>query len=1669
MPPEPSPWDRRDFIFREKKHERGSPYHDALGGGGSSSLARWRETCHGSREFPTPSPRRPPSGYYRHGGGGGGYQSLFPDELCSRSEDDGFRTYQSGRYGGSSNRTINNRENGGYFRRSSWDSGDFPRQHHDLVASQRSVADPLSHPSPHLTPFEDQHDKTSGGVDDGSRTGHKHDRDPDHSLGSLQWKPLKWNRTGSFSSSSKAVRSEPEEGRLEVVVPPGKETPVESPVASPVPSDEGLSRKKQRLGWGQGLAKYEKEKIVVTDDGGRKSSSARASPSDTSPKLMALPGSASPATPSSMGCSSSRGEEDKYFCQIGNTDASTYLSDSPCHDSIHFLENFSITSENLDLSALSQISSLLTDLLHMEDACSAGSNFMHRTAVSKLMLLKRTVLKQLEKTETEIDSFENELKKLNFKCERSELQMSLKVDSESERSDPCQRSLKLPIDHLSSSSGGQASVVNKASSHSESLLASAVIPSVGNGHMEVLLGEANEHGDFSPDDVDSESLYSSSREKETSHSDSPKAAVLEAGAMSDTDQPLPSVMGNGPVDGALDVRTSGDVVCLALNFGQEFRNLTASVMAANRESAKRASEILDISFQSNCFSSKAVYSCDSVLDKQNESHIRNKLAMHKYLLRFKERALTLKFRVFQRLWREDLHLLSIRKHRSKSQKKFELNCRSSQNGSHKNRSSLRSRVALSGNSTLIPTLEILDFTSKLLSDSQIKLYRNNLRMPQLMLEEREKKHGRFISNNGLIEDPCSFEKERSFINPWSAEEREIFMEKLALYGKDFSKIASFFSHKTTADCIEFYYKNHKSETFEKVKRSLGLKKNRLALPSSSYLLSSSNKWKPEANAASLDVLGTASMIALQADDNMSVQHKFSGRSTFGSHHDVKISRGTCATFEMSNNADVLGQEQETSAADVLMGICGALSSEAMSSCVTTSFDHGEKMNYMACDRHLASEVTQIVDEDTCSDEGCGEVDSVDWTDEEKSTFISALSSYGRDFMRIAHYVGTRSEEQCKIFFSKARKSLGLDAILRGTLSDANIGKSDTEDACMFEIDSAMCSTQSYSKMEVDFTHSTANDSSAVSGQAEEVHPQIDPEACSEQCKFDLSSQEKIKSKMEELISSSNGDGILLPEEENLCSKLEGKALKVDFSSNTSKQLNESAERHSDIEMEKDGNVPAESPGGYVSRDEFAQVDRMDSCDSTEPQLTVVEKDTTGNSFRAECEEKKILLPENEPDDKQLSQTCLQVESMTRSPLLVPETNKKDTDRLPDDKVNACHQVVFSSSYKHQMDLPSLDKRPQFISQEQKVNPTPSTSTLPLQTLPVRYEDLRQAKAFRRSSFSFEDHGNKQQKISAPNDIYEQYLSGEPSFGNSSAVLRGYPLQVLNKGDMNGQAQSVGERSVFLHNCPSNSGVPQSEPLLQDSQGQNSSSSHYARIPFLPEDTQHAGSQLRPCLQSSSNDREEPSVRTGDVKLFGQILSNPSAAQKPSPPANCDKPKPLVAGQASSLNLLNGHSDGALSLQRAERSHHQGRQELPGRDYRVWGSDGGVLQRGVSAVPDSGMFLAKYPGSSLSCFAVKDQNGSCGFVKQAYLQPITLDENRGDISFDLQKHNGFETVSGFQHQGRVSLGMVAGSSILVGSKGCTGVSDPVAALKMHYARTGVLQSEEESWRSDIGRR
>ncbi|CAA7392839.1 unnamed protein product [Spirodela intermedia] len=341
------------------------------------------------------------------------------------------------------------------------------------------------------------------------------------------------------------------------------------------------------------------------------------------------------------------------------------------------------------------------------------------------------------------------------------------------------------------------------------------------------------------------------------------------------------------------------------------------------------------------------------------------------------------------------------------------------------------------NSAPVPAMEALDFmggAAALLANSRPKIYRAELRMPALILDEDDRIRSRFMTSNGRVEDPCSLEKERTMINPWSAEERETFMRMLSLFGKDFAKIASSIAHKTTADCVEFYYKNHKSESFREVRRSLCLRKQQqqqqkgmtaAAAPARSYLLMSGRRLKP---ASALDMLVMPPMR--------------------GTGLQQKPRRGVRKSTPEDVAAAAATKDYEALAA---AAAAVPPSSEAVSSCVTTSLDTARM------DR-------QVFDEGACSDEGCSEAGTADWTDEEKCRFVAAVSCSGRDFAGISLRVGTRSEEQCRVFFSKARKSLGLDRLtplpppppppMAGDQSGNSGSGGEPDDGCVVEIDSA---------------------------------------------------------------------------------------------------------------------------------------------------------------------------------------------------------------------------------------------------------------------------------------------------------------------------------------------------------------------------------------------------------------------------------------------------------------------------------------------------------------------------------------------------------------------------------------------------------------------------------------
>ena len=126
----------------------------------------------------------------------------------------------------------------------------------------------------------------------------------------------------------------------------------------------------------------------------------------------------------------------------------------------------------------------------------------------------------------------------------------------------------------------------------------------------------------------------------------------------------------------------------------------------------------------------------------------------------------------------------------------------------------------------------------------------------MLLAKKVRSLPSFETKNALVEDPITAEKERKVMNPWSAEERKTFLEKYALLGKDFRKIASFLKYKSVADCIEFYYRNQKVEEFQKIHRRHQLKKRRDSRASGLYLATttSASTRHREANRACMEGL-----------------------------------------------------------------------------------------------------------------------------------------------------------------------------------------------------------------------------------------------------------------------------------------------------------------------------------------------------------------------------------------------------------------------------------------------------------------------------------------------------------------------------------------------------------------------------------------------------------------------------------------------------------------------------------------------------------------------------------------------------------------------------------------------------------------------------------------------
>ncbi|XP_022641184.1 uncharacterized protein LOC106771825 isoform X2 [Vigna radiata var. radiata] len=1639
MPPEPLPWDRKDF-FKERKHERS----ESLG-----SVARWRDSSHhrdfnrwGSADF-----RRPPG----HGKQGGWH--LFSEDsghgyAISRSSSDKILEEDSrpsisrgdGKYGRSS------RENRGPFgqrdwRGHSWEPSNgtvnLPRRPQDMNNDQRAVDDALGYSSHPHSDFvnswdqhhlKDQHEKI--GSVNGLGTGSRSDRE--NSLG--DWKPLKWTRSGSLSSrgsgfshssssrSMGAADSHEEKAELQQKSAAANESHSGEAAAcatSSVPSEDTASRKKPRLNWGEGLAKYEKKKVEVPDASANKDgpvlsasitepcNSLSTSLVDKSPKVIGFSECASPATPSSVACSSSPGMDDKLFGKTTNVDNDvSNLTCSPAPLSENNLQRFSFNLEKFDIGSLNNLGSSIIELVQSDDPTSVDSGPMRSNAINKLLIWKADISKVLEMTESEIDLLENELKSLK-----------------SESGVTCPFAVSLGSQMVGS---GEKSFEGHVGV-SDQVTRPVPMNIVDDANTEKVPFSTNLHSvheNVKEEDIDSPGTATSKFVEPLPVScgagggyvnfsqdlDSvPSAAVkylIPCTARKDVIVPC--------VDGktSLEVNDSMDILC-------------GTIISSNKESANKASEVFDNLLPKDCCK---IGRMGTSSDTCNQTLIREKFVEKKRFARFKERVIALKFRALHHLWKEDMRLLSIRKCRPKSHKKNELSVRTTCNGNQKNRSSIRSRFPFPGNHlSLVPTSEIINFTSKLLSESQVKVQRNTLKMPALILDEKEKTISKFVTSNGLVEDPLAIEKERSLINPWTPQEREIFMEKFAVFGKNFRKIASFLDHKTTADCVEFYYKNHKSDCFEKLKKQ-DVGKLGKSFSAKTDLVASGKKWNRELNAASLEILSAASLMAGGIAGNKKIR---AGSSLLGGYGKVKTSRVE-DFIEKSGSFDILGDERETAAAaDVLAGICGSLSSEAIGSCITSSVDAVEgsrdrkflKVNPLY-KLPFTPDVTQDVDDETCSDESCGEMDPTDWTDDEKAAFLQAVSSFGKDFAKIARCVRTRSQEQCKVFFSKGRKCLGLDLMRpipenvgSPVNDDANGGESDTDDACVVETGSVVGTEKSGTKTDEDlplYGTKTFNDESNPV-QARNLSAELNESKGTDGTEVDIEDANVVSDACAIDIDSKLGcDGSIFA----LCGSVSGQTTVI-MSDRTEIRRDKATKL---ISVPDTSSEPCEI-NSFVE-------DRM-----------VVSEVSSGRPGN-ELERQRVSSPRclDERDSKQEADSGVIVD--LKSPVHILST-----------MVNAPVSSFGNSS----SGLSS--------STENKNVPIgqPHTSLLSVD------EHQASSNSFLQNPVASDIQCEKtasQDRLSSTCDIQVRNDEQPPITGNSSdhvdtgSILQGYPLQAPIKKEMNDDM-----------NC----------------------SSSAAELHILSQKIEQPDDQTKK-LQSLDSDKTS---RNGDVKLFGKILTNPSSAQKPNVGAKGSEENGIhhhKFSKPSGVKFAGHNADGNLKILKFDCNDYVGLENVPMRSYGYW--DGNRIQTGLSSLPDSAILLAKYPAAfsnyptssakleqpSLQTFSKNNNerllNGSNAVIDYQMfrrdgqkVQPFMVDvKHCQDVFSEMQRRNGFETISSLQQQSRGVMGMngVGRPGILVGGS-CSGVSDPVAAIKMHYSnsdkyggQSGSIAREDESW-------
>ncbi|KAI5116253.1 hypothetical protein M0805_009537 [Coniferiporia weirii] len=316
-----------------------------------------------------------------------------------------------------------------------------------------------------------------------------------------------------------------------------------------------------------------------------------------------------------------------------------------------------------------------------------------------------------------------------------------------------------------------------------------------------------------------------------------------------------------------------------------------------------------------------------------------------------------------------------------------------------------------------------------LTDPNHLAVRNIATIPDMISVERGHVENLFDDTNGLVDDPATFYDPRSGFYDWTPEEEAIFYEKYAEFPKQFGIISTFLPHKSSAQCVLYYYIHKKKLVDFRNAANSGNGKRRKGVRKSG---------KQKGNALLADVQ--------QADSK-----RPAGRGRRRGRGGVPVDNGRgrgAGVIEPNVEQDprpkrrrvtntpriILAKEMDL---DDTLSVDTDQTREA--SVVPPKKRRGRKPKALAAAESPAATTvsgveTKFIDVNETAVRRKSTTTTSQWTETDRDDFIRLLSRHGKDFKRIASSMPNKTTIQVSNYYKSHLKEWGLDKVAAAATS-----------------------------------------------------------------------------------------------------------------------------------------------------------------------------------------------------------------------------------------------------------------------------------------------------------------------------------------------------------------------------------------------------------------------------------------------------------------------------------------------------------------------------------------------------------------------------------------------------------------------------------------------------------